>query len=210
MITEIEDFFNLGCGRCERFATSDCSVQHWQDGLAALRTICLNNGLVETVKWGHPCYMHATRNIVLIGAFRSDFRLSFFNAALMQDPNKVLEKAGPNTPHPDVMRFVSQVQVTESESESESTINQYLQEAMSYAEAGIKPAKIEQTQEHPEELQIAFSKDPELEAAFYALTPGRQRSYLINLSGAKKSETRTARISKFRAKILNGKGATER
>jgi uncharacterized protein YdeI (YjbR/CyaY-like superfamily) len=89
MITEIEDYFSKGCGRCDRFATSDCSTRRWNLGLAQLRQICLGMELIEAVKWGHPCYMHGGRNIVIIGALRDDFRLSFFNAALMKDPHEV-------------------------------------------------------------------------------------------------------------------------
>ena len=80
MITEIEDFFTKGCGRCARFDTPDCSARVWGDGLLALRALCREAGLVETVKWGHPCYMHAGRNVALIGALRGDFRLNFFEA----------------------------------------------------------------------------------------------------------------------------------
>ena len=80
MITKIEDYFSLGCGRCERFATADCSTQKWAGGLLALRQLCIDMTLVETVKWAHPCYMHKDRNIAIIGALRDDFRISFFNA----------------------------------------------------------------------------------------------------------------------------------
>jgi len=113
MITEIEQYFSNGCGRCERFATPDCSTRQWGRGLTALRRICLDSRLVETVKWGHPCYMHAGRNIAILGAFRSDFRISFFNAALMKDPQGVLEKQGPNTQHADMIRFTKNTQVAE-------------------------------------------------------------------------------------------------
>ena len=84
MITDIEDYFSKGCGRCDRFATPDCSTRQWDRGLRRLRQICLDAGLVETVKWGHPCYMRSGRNIVILGAFRGDFRISFFDAALIQ------------------------------------------------------------------------------------------------------------------------------
>ena len=94
MITDIEDYFSKGCGRCARFATPDCSTRKWAAGLGALRQICLEAGLVETVKWGHPCYMHADRNIALFGAFRGDFRLTFFNAALLNDPEGRSGKTG--------------------------------------------------------------------------------------------------------------------
>lgn len=206
MITDIEDYFSKGCGRCERFATPECSTRQWTQGLSDLRRICRDAGLDETVKWGHPCYMHAGRNIAIIGALRGDFRLSFFNAALMKDPESILEKQGPNTRHPDMIRFTDNRQV----SDKEPIILSYLNEAMSYAEKGIKPPKEEEVLELPGELVEALNADPELAEAFRGLTPGRQKSYVINLNSAKKSDTRTARIAKFRDKIIAGKGAMER
>lgn len=206
MITDIEDFFQQGCGRCDRFATSDCSVQQWSHGLAVLRHLCLEAGLAETVKWGHPCYTFAGRNIVLLGAFRGDFRLSFFNAALMQDPEQRLEKAGPNARHPSVIRFTYNAQPEQQI----SMLTAYLAEAMAYAEAGTLPVKEVVEDEVPEELIEALDADPELAEAFHRLTPGRQRSYYINLKGAKKAETRISRIERFRGRILAGKGALER
>jgi uncharacterized protein YdeI (YjbR/CyaY-like superfamily) len=82
MFTGLEDFFDKGCGRCARFATPDCSARRWAEGLAALRRICLEARLEGRVTWGHPCYVHAGRNIAILGAFRGDFRISFFDAAL--------------------------------------------------------------------------------------------------------------------------------
>lgn len=206
MITIIEDYFLKGCGRCERFATPDCSTRQWSRGLADLRRICLACGLMETVKWGHPCYMHCDRNIAIVGAFRTDFRLSFFDAALLKDSKAVLEKQGPNTRHADMIRFTDNAQVVRME----PVIVAYLNEAMRYAEAGMKPPKEHLAMELPMELAEALNCDPELAQAFHALTPGRQKSYVINLNSAKKPETRMSRIAKFRARILAGKGAMER
>ena len=206
MITDIEDYFSKGCGRCERFATPDCSTRRWIDGLNELRTICLDLGLLETVKWAHPCYMHHDRNIAVLGAFRGDFRISFFDAGLMKDPDGVLTKRGPNTQHPDMIRFSAHAQVAAME----PTIRSYLLELMGYAEAGIKAPRVPVEVELPQELVEAMDADPELAEAFHRLTPGRQRSYVINLDSAKKSATRVSRIAKFRDKILAGKGALER
>ncbi len=206
MITDIEIYFVDGCGRCERFQTADCSARRWKAGLADLRQICLHVKLVETIKWGHPCYMHANRNIAILGALRNDFRLSFFNAALLQDREKVLEKQGPNTRHPDMIRFTEPSQVAKRK----SLIEAYLLEAMDYAERGVEPLKEKYELEIPEELVEALGADPELSDAFYKLTPGRQKSYLLQLKSAKKSETRLARIAKYRDHILAGKGALER
>ncbi|EYD74161.1 domain protein-containing protein [Rubellimicrobium mesophilum DSM 19309] len=206
MITDIEDFFTKGCGRCERFATPDCSTRAWTRGLDELRRICREAGLDEAVKWAHPCYMHAGRNIAIIGAFRGDFRLSFFDAALMKDPEGLLERQGPNTRHPDMIRFSANEQVADRE----LVIRSYLREAMGYAEQGLKPPREEASLDLPDELVAALDADPELAEAFHALTPGRQRSYVVNLSSAKTPETRTARVARFRDRIIAGKGATER
>ncbi|KAA5804986.1 hypothetical protein F1654_03040 [Alkalicaulis satelles] len=206
MITDIEHYFTKGCGRCERFATPDCSTRRWAGGLDALRSVCREAGLTETVKWGHPCYIHAGRNIAIIGAFRGDFRLSFFNAALMKDPEGVLEKQGQNTRHNDMIRFRDNAQVEQMQ----PVIRSYLAEAMGYAEAGVKPPKEDHALELPDELAEALDHDPELAEAFHQLTPGRQKSYVINIGSAKASATRFARIEKFRPKILAGKGALDR
>jgi uncharacterized protein YdeI (YjbR/CyaY-like superfamily) len=206
MITAIEDYFSQGCGRCERFATADCSTRIWREGLAALRRICREAGLQETVKWGHPCYMHGGRNVAIIGALRADFRLSFFDAALMTDPERILEAQGPNTRHPDMIRFRDPADVTRLE----PFIRAYLAEAMGYAAAGLRPPRATQELELPEELVAALAVDPELAEAFHRLTPGRRNSYVVNLKGAKAASTRMTRIAKFRDRILSGKGATER
>ena len=206
MITEIEDYFAKGCGRCDRFNTPDCSTKQWVKGLQDLRQLCLDMKLEEAVKWAHPCYMHAGRNIAIIGAFRQDFRLSFFNAALMKDSEGILERQGRNTQHPDMIRFTANEQVQEMA----AMIRSYLKEAMYYATAGIKPPKEDAKLDLPEELMEVMDADPELAEAFNALTSGRQKSYVINLNSAKKAETRMVRISKFRDKIIAGKGAMER
>lgn len=205
MITDIEDFFTKGCGRCDRFAAPDCSTRRWAGGLAALRRLCLQAGLTETVKWGHPCYMHAGRNIAIMGAFRGDFRLTFFNAALMKDPDGVLERQGPNTAHPDAIRFTGNAQVEAMA----ATILRYLAEAMGYAEAGVKPPRDDSAPDLPEELVEAMDADPELAEAFHRLTPGRQKSHVLHIGGTKTPTTRVNRITKLKPKILAGKGANE-
>jgi uncharacterized protein YdeI (YjbR/CyaY-like superfamily) len=206
MITDIEDYFTKGCGRCDRFATPDCSIRQWVQGLTDLRRICRDVGLTETVKWAHPCYMHAGRNIAIMGAFRGDFRITFLNAALLTDPEGVLERQGPNTQVPDAIRFTDNAQVALME----PVIRSYLAEAMRYAEAGVVPPKVTGDLDLPEELVEAMDNDPDLAEAFHALTRGRQKSYVIALSSAKTSATRYARITKFRPHILAGKGAMDR
>ena len=206
MITDPDDFFTLGCGRCARFATPDCSTRPWVEGLNALRRICLDMGLEETVKWAHPCYMHAGRNIAIFGAVRGDFRLSFLNPGLLVDSEGVLEPQGPNSATPGMIRFTAVAQV----GEKEPVIRAYLRQLMDHAEAGTPPPRTAREIETPDELTDALDADPELAEAFHALTPGRQKSYLFALNQAKQSATRVARIEKFRDKIIAGKGALER
>lgn len=205
MITDIEAYFTRGCGRCERFDTPDCATRRWERGLRALREICRSAKLDETVKWGHPCYMHAGRNIALIGAFRNDFRLHFMNAALLKDPEGLLERNGPNSRYADMIRFTA----NEDVEKLAPAIRAYLGEAMAYAEQGIKPPKDDREPDLPQELADALDADPELAEAFQALTPGRRKSYIINLKSAKQSETRVKRIARFRDKIIAGKGALD-
>jgi uncharacterized protein YdeI (YjbR/CyaY-like superfamily) len=206
MITDPDDFFTKGCGRCARFATSDCSTRRWIDGLNDLRRICLDLGLKETVKWAHPCYMHAGRNIALLAAFRDDFRFSFMNPTLLIDSEGILEPSGPNSRTPAMIRFTATGQV----SEKQAAIRAYLQQLMGHAEAGTRPVKIDREIDMPDELIEVLDADPELAEAFHALTPGRQKSYLFALNQAKQPATRLARIEKFRDRIIAGKGALER
>lgn len=183
----------------------ECSARRWAAGLVELRRLCREAGLIETVKWGHPCYVHAGRNVAIIGALRGDFRLSFFNAALMQDPRGVLERQGPNTRVANMIRFTDNAQAAAMA----ETITAYLKEAMGYAETGLRPPKDGSEIDLPDELIDALDADSELAEAFRQLTPGRRKSYVIGLSSAKTSTTRIARIAKFRPKILAGKGANE-
>jgi uncharacterized protein YdeI (YjbR/CyaY-like superfamily) len=206
MISDPDDFFTKGCGRCDRFATPDCSTRLWIDGLNELRRICRDMGLQETVKWAHPCYLHAGRNIAIFGAFRGDFRLTFMNPGLLQDTEGVLEPQGPNSQTPSMIRFTAVGQF----GEMEPVIRAYLRQLMDHAEAGTKPPKADREIDMPDELTEALDADPELAEAFHALTPGRRKSYMFNLNQAKHSATRLARIEKFRDRILAGKGAMER
>lgn len=206
MITDVDVYFVQGCGRCARFATPDCSTRRWLPGLLALRRICLEAGLTETAKWGHPCYMHAGRNVAIMGAFRDDFRLTFHDAAVLNDPEAVLERHGPNTRHPDCLRFTD----TSGPAAQEPVIRAYLAEAMAHAEAGTRPPRETDVPDLPDELVAALDADPDLAEAFQALTPGRRKSHVLHIASAKASATRVARIGRCRARILAGKGATER
>jgi uncharacterized protein YdeI (YjbR/CyaY-like superfamily) len=206
MITDPDTYFVQGCGRCDRFATPDCSTRRWRPGLLTLRRIAQDAGLTEVAKWGHPVYRHAGRNVAILGAFRGDYRLSFFNAAFLRDPDGILQKQGPNTRHADCLRFAD----NDAPMRLAPAIRAYLAEAMGYADRGLLPPKEPTELDLPDELIKALDSDPALAEAFAALTPGRRKSWALHLNDAKTSATRAARIDKGRAKIMGGKGATER
>jgi uncharacterized protein YdeI (YjbR/CyaY-like superfamily) len=206
MITDSAEYFTKGCGRCARFDTPACSTRIWASGLAELRRICLAAGLVETAKWGHPCYMWGERSIALIGAFRDDFRLTFMNGSLMRDPEGILVKRGANTAHADMICFTDNAQIVEVE----NIITAYLREAIGYAQAGIKPVKAPREVDLQPELAEALDTDPQFAEAFASLTPGRQRSYVLHLNTTANPATHVARIERFREKVLAGKGWNER
>jgi uncharacterized protein YdeI (YjbR/CyaY-like superfamily) len=206
MISDPDHYFASGCGRCKRFNTPECSVRRWIDGVTALRSICSGAGLAETVKWGHPCYMHRGRNIALIGAHRNSFHLSFMNAGLLTGNSHVLVKSGPNSSHPDGVRFTSNNEVEALA----PALRDLLAQAMRHAEAGTRPVRDVRELVLPQELSAALGRDQDLAQAFGRLSPGRQRSYVVALSSAKTSSTREARIMRFRERILSGRGATER
>ena len=206
MITNPDEFFRDGCGRCARHGTDDCSARLWAAGLQQLRAICLAAGLVETAKWGHPCYTHAGRNIAILGAFRGDVRITFFNASLLNAPAGVLTRQGENTATPDCARFTDATRIAAVT----PLLRDLLAQAMAHAEAGTKPAKAPTLLALPDELSAALDSDPALAQAFRALTPGRQKSHALAIGSAKAPATRQARIARLTPLILAGKGATER
>ncbi len=205
VIASVDEYFSSGCGRCDRFATPACSSRVWREGLLALRQICLDAGLVEDLKWSQPCFTHAGRNIALLAALRGEFRLNFFNPALLDDRQGVLERAGPNTQEPGMVRFLRVDEVARKA----DAIRDLLRQAMAHAQAGRKPPKVSRSLDLPPELTQVLAQDAELSQAFARLTPGRQRSYVIHLGAAKKPQTRIDRIARLRGHILAGKGALE-
>ena len=206
MTTDPAVFFADGCGRCDRFATDACRARVWATGIARLREICLAAGLTETAKWGHPCYMHAGRNIALIGAFAGDFRLNFMNAALLSDPENLLERQGPNARDAGTLKFTD----TDGPAAIATTIAAYLAEAKALAASGARPERRPTEVTMPDELTEALDADPPYADAFAALTPGRQRSWCLHVGGAKQAATRARRVVAMRDRVLAGKGWNER
>ncbi len=200
---EADIFFTDGCGRCPLGGTPGCKVHTRREELFLLRKIMLESGLTETRKWGVPCYVHGKKNVVLLSALKHCATLSFLKGALLSDPGKLLHKPGENSQAARYMKFTSPEEVIAQTAEIET----YVREAIKLEESGEKVVfKAPQEQTMCAELAETLKNDAELSAAFYALTPGRQRGYILFFGGAKQAKTRLERIAKWRDKILQGKG----
>lgn len=200
----VDDYLQEGCLRCALGATPQCKVHRWTAELQALRHIVLQSGLTETVKWGVPCYTHRGKNVVNIAALKEQVCLGFFKGSLLSDPAGILQKQGANSQEGRIIPITSTAQIQELE----PMLAQYLQEAVLVEEAGLKTEKpaTPTAAAWPEELQACFARHIGLQAAFEALTPGRQRGYLIHFSQPKQAATRLQRIEKAIPAILQGKG----
>ena len=178
----------------------------WQEELKTLRRIILNSELNEEVKWRVPCYTFQKSNVVLLGAFKEYCVMSFVKGALLKDPKGILVTPGENTQSARVIRFTSVEQILKTE----SSLKAYVDEAIEVEKAGLKVAFKKITERAvPEELQKKLDEMPALKTAFGALTPGRQRAYLLYFSAAKQSKTRVSRVDKCMKQILKGKGLND-
>ena len=181
-------------------------VQKWQDEFYKLRTIVLDCGLTEELKWGNPCYTFQKSNIVLMHGFKEYCALLFFKGALLKDTNGILIRQTENVQAARQTRFTSVREIVKLE----PILKTYIYEAIEVEKAGLK-VKFKKTSEFtiPEEFQKKLDENHDLKAAFAALTPGRQRAYLFYFSQPKQSKTRFSRIEKYIQKVLNGKGLND-
>jgi uncharacterized protein YdeI (YjbR/CyaY-like superfamily) len=178
-------------------------AKKWQKEMEKLRTIALDCHLVEELKWGCPCYTFEKSNIVLIHAFKDYCAFLFFKGALIKDAKKILIQQTENVQAARQARFTSVKEITKHE----KTLKKYIFEAVEIEEKGLKvPVKKTKEFSVPEEFQTKLNKNAALKKAFHALTPGRQRGYLLYFSSAKQEKTREARIEKCIPQILDGKG----
>ncbi len=175
----------------------------WQKEIEQMRTIPLDCGLEEVVKWGCPCYQYNGANVVLIHVFKEYCAFLFFKGALLNDPEGILIQQTANVQSARQVRFTDVKEITKQK----KILKAYIYEAIEVEKAGLK-VKLKKTTDYevPEEFEIQLKKKPALKKAFEALTPGRQRAYLFYFSQAKQSKTREARIEKYISKILEGKG----
>jgi len=175
----------------------------WQEAYAELRTIVLDCGLTEELKWGCPCYTFQNNNIVLIHGFKDYCALLFMKGALLKDTAGILVQQTENVQASRQIRFTSIQDIVNNE----SILKAYINEAIEVEKAGLK-VELKKTTEFnmPDEFKLVLEDMPELKTAFEALTPGRQRGYLLYFSSPKQSKTREARIEKYIQQILVGKG----
>lgn len=178
----------------------------WQEELDKLRTIVLDCQLTEELKWGVPCYTFQKHNIVLIHAFKEYCAFLFFKGALLKDANGILIQQTENTQASRQIRFTNVREIIEME----TILKAYIHEAIEVEKAGLK-VNLKKTTEFkiPEEFQNKLDEIPALKNAFDALTPGRQRAYILYFSAPKQSKTRESRVEKCVQQILNGKGLND-
>lgn len=181
-------------------------AQKWQEELEQLRTIVLDCGLTEELKWGVPCYTFEKRNIVLIHVFKEYCALLFFKGALLKDAKGILIQQTENVQAARQIRFTHVREITKMK----SVLKAYIYEAIEVEKAGLK-VNLKKAAEYkiPEEFQKKLNSSRALKTAFYALTPGRQRAYLLYFSSPKQSKTRESRVEKCVPQILEGKGLND-
>jgi uncharacterized protein YdeI (YjbR/CyaY-like superfamily) len=180
-------------------------AKKWQGETQKLRSILLDCGLGEDLKWGKPCFTFEGRNVAIIQPFKEHCSLMFFKGALLQDTYGLLRSQGENTQSALRLEFTSEAQI------KKTVVESYVKQAIAVEQAGLKvDFKAKHELELPEELTRILKKDRRLGKAFHALTPGRRRGYVLHFTGAKQSKTRTARIEKCIPKILAGKGMNDR
>src|SRR5216684_2804341 len=181
-------------------------AKKWQAEFEKLRMIILDCGLTEELKWGVPCYTFEKRNIVLIHVFKEYCALLFFKGALLNDANGILIQQTKNVQAARQIRFTNVREIVKMK----PVLKAYIYEAIEVEKAGLK-VKFKKTTEFiiPEEFQNKLDKIPALKTAFKALTPGRQRAYILYFSAPKQSKTRESRVEKCMQQILNGKGLND-
>lgn len=178
-------------------------TKKWGEEYELLRMLMLNCGLTETLKWGVPCYMYEKSNIVLIHGFKDYCALLFFKGVLLKDSKGILIQQTKNVQSARQIRFTNVSEIVSLE----RTLKAYIREAIEVEKSGLKvPMKKATEFRMAEEFKKELDKSTSVKKAFYALTPGRQRGYLLHFSQAKLAKTRESRVEKAKTKILKGKG----
>lgn len=198
----VDKYLVDGCMRCKYGGTPRCKVNDWQEELRELRRIILDCGLNEEVKWSAPCYTHKGKNILMLSALKDFAVISFFKGSLLSDAQGLFVAPGENSQAARYIKITDPRQIVELEKEIKASIF----EAIEVEKAGLKVPFKKNPEPIPQELLVRFEQDPNFKSAFEALTPGRQRGYIIHFSQPKQSATRVSRIEKCIPKILAGEG----
>jgi uncharacterized protein YdeI (YjbR/CyaY-like superfamily) len=180
-------------------------AKKWRREMEQLREVLLDCQLAEELKWGKPCYVFQESNVIVIQGFKAYCALLFFKGVLLKDPHGILIKTGENTRVGRQIRFTDARKIVEME----RVLKTYIQQAIDVERAGLKVDLKHDPEPIPEELQNKFDEIPALKTAFEALTPGRQRAYLLHFSAPKQSKTREARIEKCMPLIFDGIGLND-
>lgn len=181
-------------------------ASEWQEEYRQLRTLVLDCGLTEELKWGVPCYTFQGSNVVLIHGFKEYCAFLFHKGALLQDAEGILIQQTENVQAARQIRLTSIQEIVEMK----AILKAYIYEAVEVEKAGLT-VELKKTKEYaiPEEFQVKLDGNPDLKSAFEALTPGRQRGYLLHFSAPKQAKTREARVDKLIPQILDGKGLND-
>ncbi len=202
MNESVDNYLLAGCGRCPLGGTADCKVHTWTSELKLLREMVLDCGLTEESKWGAPCYTFKRKNILMVSALKEYCCISFFKGSLLSDDKKLLGKPGPNSQAARLFKFKS----TDEINKNKRDIIAYIFESIEIENSGLKVTFKKNPEPIPEELTAKFEEDHFLKNAFEALTPGRQRGYILYFSQPKQAKTRVSRIEKSVPMILSGIG----
>jgi uncharacterized protein YdeI (YjbR/CyaY-like superfamily) len=206
MNPKVDHYLIAGCGRCSLYNTPQCKVHIWQKELVALRMIMLECGLTEELKWSMPTYTADGKNVLIVAAFKEFCSINFFKGALLKDEQQILVQPGENSQSAKLLKFTDVKQITKQK----AAIKSYVKEAIELEKSGKKVTFKKITEyDIPEELQHKFDELPAFKNAFKALTPGKQKSYLIHFTQTKNSVTRQGRIDKCMPKIFEGRGFNE-
>jgi uncharacterized protein YdeI (YjbR/CyaY-like superfamily) len=200
--TSVDQYLLDGCGRCSKGGTPNCTVHKWHTILVAMRELAAECMLTEEVKWSVPCYTLKGKNVLMIHAFMEYCSIMFMKGSLLTDPENILHR---QTEHVTAGRQLRYTNLEDFLAQREQA-KAFIMEAITLEEAGKKVEK--RTEEEPvvEELKEAFSQDSTFKTAFYQLTPGRQRAYLLHFAQPKQAATRASRIEKCMDMILRGEG----
>ncbi len=201
MNPQIDQYLLNGCMRCKYGGTPACKVHRWQEELTLLRQLVLESGLQEELKWSIPCYTYAGKNVATVSAFKDFACLSFFKGSLLSDPLYLLHKPGESSQAARTLQFTSPAQVA---AQAEA-IRTFLAEAIELEKAGRQVIFSKNPEPVPVELLTQLEENPAFKEAFFALTPGQRRAYIIYFSQPKQTQTRLGRIEKYKQQILEGR-----